>query len=215
MKLRAVAQAARTAIDDDGPVVAALVALRGLLIRLDQPEMPAVQENITVLGQALGAQREFLILRSHEYRVSTAAFSPDGIRVVTASWDGTARLWDAATGAELLVLRGHEDAVSTAAFSPDGIRVVTASSDRTARLWDAATGAELLVLRGHEDAVSAAAFSPDGSRVVTASWNGAVRLWDAATGAELLVLRNVYRPELGFNFAAFSIPFIAAALHTA
>ena len=77
-------------------------------------------------------------------------FSPDGTRVLTASEDKTARLWDAATGQELQVLRGHEDWVHSAVFSPDGARVLTASADNTARLWDAATGQELKVLRGHE-----------------------------------------------------------------
>ncbi len=69
--------------------------------------------------------------------------------VVTASWDGTARLWDAASGAELHRLEGHTEYVNGAAFSPDGQTVVTAGSDRTARLWDAATGAELRRIEGH------------------------------------------------------------------
>ena len=50
----------------------------------------------------------------------SAAFSPDGARVVTASKDKTARLWDAATGKEVAVLRGHDDAVMSAALSPAG-----------------------------------------------------------------------------------------------
>ena len=57
----------------------------------------------------------------------SAAFSPDGTRIVTASWDKTARIWDAATGKEITVLRGHESQVCSAAFSPDGTRIVTAS----------------------------------------------------------------------------------------
>jgi WD40 repeat protein len=71
--------------------------------------------------------------------VQSAEFSPDGTRVVTASYDNIARLWDAATGASVGVLRGHERWVMSAAFSPDGTRVVTASYDNTARLWSVET----------------------------------------------------------------------------
>jgi dipeptidyl aminopeptidase/acylaminoacyl peptidase len=61
-------------------------------------------------------------------------FSPDGARIVTASADTTARVWDAATGKPIAALAGHDDSVNRAAFSPDGARVVTASDDKTARL---------------------------------------------------------------------------------
>ena len=67
--------------------------------------------------------------------VNSAAFSPDGTRVVTASDDKTARVWDAKTGAALATLSGHTNAVLSAAFSPDGTRVVTVSEDKTARIW--------------------------------------------------------------------------------
>ncbi len=67
---------------------------------------------------------------------SSAAFSRNGARIVTASWDGTARVWDAATGRDITVLTGHQDEVYSAAFSPDGSRIVTASADGTARIWD-------------------------------------------------------------------------------
>jgi WD40 repeat protein len=120
--------------------------------------------------------------------VNTAWFSPDGSRVVTASDDHTARIWDAATGAPMAVLRGHDAGVDEASFSADGARVVTASQDNTARIWDAATGQEMTVLRGHSGRVRTARFSPDGARVVTASADGTARFWNTTTGAEITVL---------------------------
>ena len=98
----------------------------------------------------------------------------------------TARVWDAATGAQILRLEGHEGGVNSAAFSPDGTRIVTASDDGTARVWDAATGAQVQELGGHEHEVTTAAFSPDGTRIVTASDLGTARVRDAATGAQIL-----------------------------
>ena len=66
------------------------------------------------------------MLRGHEGYVSPAAFSPDGSRIVTASTDKTARIWDIATSREIAVLLGHSYHVQSAAFSADGSRIVTA-----------------------------------------------------------------------------------------
>ena len=107
--------------------------------------------------------------------VYTASFSPDGRTVVTASFDNTARLWDAASGKELQRLT-HEGAVDAASFSPDGRTVVTVSFN-AARLWDAASGRELHRLT-HDDQVLTASFSPDGRTIVTASHDKTARLWD-------------------------------------
>jgi WD40 repeat protein len=75
------------------------------------------------------------VLAGHAAEVTVAAFSPDGTRIVTASADNTARIWDAASGRSLMVLRDHTAEVTAAAFSPDGTRIVTASWDKTARIW--------------------------------------------------------------------------------
>jgi WD40 repeat protein len=117
--------------------------------------------------------------------VLSAAFSPDGSRVVTASADQTARVWDAATGKPLSLPLAHQAPVASAAFSLDGSRVVTASVDRTARVWDAATSKPLAPPLAHQGAVWSAAFSPDGTRVVTASGDQTARVWDTVTGKPL------------------------------
>ena len=67
----------------------------------------------------------------------SARFSPDGLRVITASMDDTARLWDARTGQPLSGLIQHEGPVRSAQFSPDGLRVVTTSESEEARTWNA------------------------------------------------------------------------------
>ena len=118
----------------------------------------------------------------HEGRVSTAAFSPDGRRVVTASDDYTARIWDAGTGLAVAPPLRHQDRVRTAVFSPDGRRVVTASRDFTARVWDAVTGQPIGEPLQHGNDVESAAFSPDGRLIVTASADRTARMWDADTG---------------------------------
>jgi WD40 repeat protein len=132
------------------------------------------------------------ILAGHTDRVEAVAFSPDGRRVLTGSFDNTARLWDPATGHVVATFAGHTSYVSAVAFSPDGTRVLTGSRDNTARLWDAAAGRAVATLAGHEDTVLAAAFSPDGTRVLTGSDDNTARLWSVfkSTPALLDVVRN-------------------------
>ena len=91
----------------------------------------------------------------HEQKVHTVAFSPDGSRVVTASEDGTARLWDATTGLLLMTFAEHQGSVNAAAFSPNGEQVVTAGNDGVAYIFS--TKLEFYIeractlLRGHRE----------------------------------------------------------------
>jgi tetratricopeptide (TPR) repeat protein len=120
----------------------------------------------------------------HRDRVNSSRFSPDGNRLVTASWDKTVAIWDVHTGRPLVEPMRHDDYVAYAEFSPDGTRVVSASWDNTARVWDAQTGLLVRPLQ-HEHAVNRAHFSPDGKRIVTASPDWTAGLWDAQTGQRI------------------------------
>jgi WD40 repeat protein len=155
--------------------------------QLGQSRAPAA---INVFQEARAADALLLVLSGHGAYVKSANYSPDGTRIVTASYDKTVRIWDARIGAPIAVLSGHGQKVMSAAYSPDSAHIVTASMDKTARIWDARTGAELAVLRGHEGTVQTAGYSANGARIVTASDDKTVRIWDAQTGAQLAVFSD-------------------------
>jgi WD40 repeat protein len=139
------------------------------------------------LRSVVAGPLEHLILH-HGGPVYVASFSADGKRIVTASGDKTARVWDAATGHLTATLAGHSGPVNDAAFSSDGNDVVTASDDGTARVWNAANGNLLSTLAGPGVEVRQAVFSADGKRILTASAGHEARVWNAETGLLLATL---------------------------
>ena len=81
----------------------------------------------------------------HELSVGTAVFSPGGFRVVNASDDKSAQVWDVATGEPLGFSLRHPDKVHSAAFSRDGARIVTTSGDNSVRIWTAPPSAPNII----------------------------------------------------------------------
>ncbi len=77
-------------------------------------------------------------LEGHTERITDAVFPPDGARVLTASDDGTARLWDASSGETLGVREGHTKSVRSSVVPTNAAHVATTSDDGTAQLWPAA-----------------------------------------------------------------------------
>ena len=123
--------------------------------------------------------------------VSTANFSPDGKRFVTAAfYDNSAKLWEVETG-RLISEFKHEpqSEVSNAVFNPSGNLLLTSAGDMTAKLWNTNSGMLIKTFRGHKRYVSSARFSADGKKVLTASRDGTVMIWDVGTGRRLATLQ--------------------------
>jgi WD40 repeat protein len=163
---------------DDGSRPEALQRLAES-IRLQPRDNPASG----LLFQLLTEQRanSRLILRGHKGAITYAAYSPDGSKIITASADHTARIWDARTGDQLTPALEHDDDVLMAEFSQDGTLVITASEDGTARIWEVATGHEIGNPIKAPEAVTIAHLSPDGRQVI-AAWDNNARIFDATTG---------------------------------
>ena len=128
------------------------------------------------------------MLEGHTNWVNMAIWNQDESRIITASDDNTAKLWDAQStdgrGKLLTTFDGHSHYVRRVQLNAAGDRLLTASEDGTARVWDIASGQELLQLR-HNGPVEDARWNAAEDRILTASDDGTVRLWDAASGAAL------------------------------
>jgi hypothetical protein len=115
--------------------------------------------------------------------VSGAVFSKDEARILTWSHDGTARLWNAATGAQVgPALTG---AMSGAVFSKDEARILTWGLERTARVWNVMAGAQIAPPFSHDHVVRGAVFSKDGARILTWSLDRTARVWNVTAGAQI------------------------------
>jgi len=138
----------------------------------------------------------------HGDSVLYATFSPDASLVLTASQDGTAAIWDAASRRRLRVLpHSSRGWVHGVAFSPDGRRVVTGGSDYAVRLWEVSDEGSLPISSmKHEAEVRRVHFSPDGRLVVSVAWDHTVRFWDARTGERVGATLKLHTASMAAAF---------------
>lgn len=125
------------------------------------------------LDQAGGLQR--LALRGHRAAVGKVLLTPSGTDAVTASNDGTLRVYDLEIGDNTLVLDGHSGPVTDMAITNDGSLLVSTSEDATARAYEMERGMCLRVLTGHEGPLTCLVLDPWGRFAVTGSRDGTAR----------------------------------------
>jgi WD40 repeat protein len=163
------------------------VAVEGVAFDAGGRQLLAVARDAYVLNAATGAQ---IAVLDQPGLIRSAAFSPDGSRVVTGGLDDVATIWDVQSGAPLHVLRGHTSNIESVAYSPLGNLVATSGADATARVWRADTGENVTPLIGHTNHITQVLFRRDGQQIATISDDGTARLWIGDNFALSAVLRG-------------------------
>ncbi len=145
------------------------------------------------MRQALGQRLAEYQLSGHRGPVAATAFSADGSRLVTASWDQTVRIWTLGGGAHFIELAGQTQIPTAVHFSPDGKRVLTVADEGSLRIWttqsdwaDAASSAPLTL--ENPALCHRATFGPLGERVLAVASDGTARVWHLNDGFEPVAL---------------------------
>ena len=166
----------------DGRASSAVVSRDGDRVYLGEVGGRVVSRDL-VTGELLG------VLGGHSSAVFKLDISPDGQQVLSASKDGSVRIWQADVFDEAFELRGHQGPLRELAFSPEGDRLISVAFDSTARVWDGSDGREVRRIYGGGRLIAAVDFSPDGRHVVTGGWGDEVtRIWDVVAGRHVRTL---------------------------
>lgn len=120
--------------------------------------------------------------RGHSTSVCDVRFSADGRRLVSASFDGTVKIWPVEPAPPYRTLEGHDQPIWALAYSRDSRQLATGSFDGTAKLWDSASGRMLRSLNIGCPTISLA-FGPDGYHLATPGPGDSALVWDLDSGA--------------------------------
>jgi len=127
------------------------------------------------------AVRDFV---GHSDVISSLRVSADGQKILSASWDGSIRIWNISTGLMEKKFIGHRGAAHIAIFGNDGKTIFSAGADRQIRVWDIATAKVIRTFDGHKAEVTSLLFSPDNKMLISHGVDGATKFWDLNSGKE-------------------------------
>ena len=149
------------------------------------------------------------IYKEHTLDVTSISFNPVNDHIISASKDGSAKIWDGVSNGSLFNLKSHTASVNGVVCSPDGKTIATASSDNTVKLWDAATGEMKSSFDAGSKEVTAITWSADGKYIATGGMGGSVAVWEMPAGTK--ALETNFKSQV--NAIAFTgdVQYLAAA----
>jgi WD40 repeat protein len=142
-----------------------------------------------------------MLFAGHPHGITSVAYSPNGVQIISGSEDYTVRVWEAVSGDNKHTLSGHTSLITSVAFSPDSLQIISSSDDRTVRVWDAASRAHKHTLSGHTGGIRSVVFSPDGLQIISGSDDCTVRVWDAVSGAHNRIMEGHTGPICSVAFS--------------
>jgi WD40 repeat protein len=153
--------------------------------------IPGKTMSLPAVTQETQAIRPCHKFEGHTHDVDGVIHLPGGQRMMTASWDGSLRVWNLHTGKQIgNDWRDGESGVDTISLSLDGKKVASGGDDGAVRSWDVDTGEVIAKWVGHTSVVHCVCWSQDGGRVVSGSDDGTARVWDVESGKTVLTIET-------------------------
>ena len=208
---KAVSERAEKLISEGDSYLASMLALAVLPENLHYPDRPFCLEAEKTLREAI--KHNDAVLKGHLDKVNTAFFNNDGTRIVSASDDGTVRIWDSGCGAEIELLDASAGFVSCASFSPDSKNIVAGYKDCFVRIWDVNTKKVQRTLKGHSGNILSCSYSHNGKYIVSsAGGDNTIRIWDSDSGENLITIKGLYDVHNSVSFSPDDKYIVSAGL---
>ncbi len=150
-------------------VTCAVFHPNGLSIAFAEDNLPFIRD---VDNEKYGME-----FKGHFEAVSIENFSPDGSKIITGSYDGRIRIWNAGTGVLEKVIQAHKAAIIGLSYNSAGTKIISTSEDSLVKMWDPNTGKEVFRLTGHNAPIFLAEDTKEGDRLLTACSNQNAYLW--------------------------------------